>query len=118
VRQQDFTTGDLLLRLFHVGDAAESGAPGRRCWRVVSLLRAKYARNPVCADTMPPGKPCIDCRTLIDSSVLNEPHISLKTYVVNVLPDGNAEYYECRACGAKLLREKKEYAPAMRWRLV
>ena len=80
---------------------------------LVSNISLKATRTP-----MTTGKPCIDCRTLIDSSVANEPHVSLKTYVVNVLAEGNASYYECRACGAKLLREKQRHNTDMRWRLV
>lgn len=65
---------------------------------------------------MTTGKPCIDCRTLIGSSVANEPHISLKTYVVRVLTEDRIEYYECRACGTKLLRDGMR--PGVRWQLV
>jgi hypothetical protein len=64
------------------------------------------------------GKPCIDCRTLIDSPVANEPHVSLKTYAVSVLPEGRVAYYECRACGSNLLREQNKHDPDARWLLV
>ena len=63
-------------------------------------------------------KPCEDCKTLIGSPIVNEPHISLKTYVVKVLAEGRIEYYECRICGVKLLREQKKFDPNISWRLV
>jgi DNA-directed RNA polymerase subunit RPC12/RpoP len=61
---------------------------------------------------------CIDCRTLIGAPISNEPHIALKTYVVKVLAEGRTEYYECRACSAKLLREQRKHDPSERWQLV
>ncbi|HEY2865053.1 MAG TPA: hypothetical protein VGK37_15635 [Casimicrobiaceae bacterium] len=61
---------------------------------------------------------CVDCRTLMGSSILNEPHVSLETYVVSELAAGTIEYYECRACGAKLSRERRNYNYDGRWQLV
>ena len=40
----------------------------------------------------------------------------MKTYLVVELAEGNAEYYECRAGRAKLLRERQY--PGARWQLV
>ena len=56
-----------------------------------------------------------DCRTLIGSSVINEPHISLKRYTVAL---AQGEYYECLACRLKLLRKHNENEAGVRWQLV
>ena len=50
-------------------------------------------------------KPCIDCRTLIGSSVANKPHLSLQLRSAEVLAPGESRYYECESCGSKLSRE-------------
>jgi hypothetical protein len=63
-------------------------------------------------------KPCADCKTLIDSSVANEPHVGLSMKTSIGLVQGDSDYYECMECGAKLLREQKAHDPGMRWRLL
>jgi hypothetical protein len=67
---------------------------------------------------MTTGTPCVHCRILLDSPVGVEPHASLKTYLVSALSEGKVEYYECRACGTKLLREHRKHDPGVRWQLV
>jgi DNA-directed RNA polymerase subunit RPC12/RpoP len=63
-------------------------------------------------------KPCIDCRTLIGSSVANKPHLSLQLRSGAVLVSGESPYYECESCGSKLLRELARPDPGVRWWLV
>jgi hypothetical protein len=81
-------------------------------------IAAPYAQNPFRGPRMRSGKPCIDCRTLIDSSVANKPHVLLKRYYEKALVQGDAEYYECQFCGTRLLREQKEHDPKMHWRVI
>ena len=61
---------------------------------------------------------CMDCRNLIDLSVAIEPHVYLRIYSGDISEQGHAQYYGCRICGAKLLREQKLSDPDMRWRLL
>jgi hypothetical protein len=63
-------------------------------------------------------KPCIDCRTLIGSSVVNKPHLSLQLRSAAVLAPGESPYYECESCGSKLSRELARRDPGLRWRLL
>jgi hypothetical protein len=63
-------------------------------------------------------KPCVDCRTLIHSSVAIEPHVALRIHTTKVTEQGDTQYYDCRTCGAKLVREQKYNDPHMRWRLL
>ena len=67
---------------------------------------------------MTTGTPCVHCRILLDSSVRVEPHASLKTYLVSAFSEGKVEYYECQACGTKLLRQPQSHDPSTRWQLV
>jgi hypothetical protein len=66
---------------------------------------------------MTTGKTCLDCRTLIGSSIANEPHVSLRAYFVKELTEGRIEYFECQACATKLPREHKKQDIDTRWRL-
>jgi len=64
------------------------------------------------------ASPCVDCRNLIDLSVAIEPHVYLGIYGGNISEQAHAQYYDCRICGAKLLREQKLGDNDTRWRLV
>jgi len=55
---------------------------------------------------------------LIDLSVAIEPHVYLGIYGGNISEQAHAQYYDCRICGAKLLREQKLGDNDTRWRLV
>lgn len=61
--------------------------------------------------------PCIRCRALIDSSAVRA-HDSLQIYHVRVTAEGGIDYYRCRVCGAKLLREHRAGSPGHGWRLL
>jgi hypothetical protein len=70
------------------------------------------------AHVMNADKPCIDCQTLIGSSVANKPHLSLQLPSAAVLAPGESRYYECESCGSKLSRELARADLGARWRLV
>ena len=63
------------------------------------------------------AKSCPDCRTLIGSSVANEPHVSLRTETTAAVGPDPSYLYKCRACDSRLLRERKMADPNSRWRL-
>lgn len=63
------------------------------------------------------GKLCLDCRTLVDQSVANDPHGSLQMRSAMILAPSDSHYYECRTCGAKLLRAQQRGDPSIGWRL-
>jgi len=53
---------------------------------------------------------------LIGSSVVNEPHPSLKLRSAAVLAPYDPHYYECKECGAKLVRSQQRNNPRIKWR--
>lgn len=59
---------------------------------------------------------CFECKFLIGAPVGLGPHDRLRMETAKVLAQGVE--YECRTCGAKLLREEKRGDPAVLWRLV
>ena len=62
---------------------------------------------------------CTPCRNMIGALVANEPHVALTSYVVDALPPQNdLEYYGCRVCSTKLVRDKKSHDFGVRWRLI
>jgi hypothetical protein len=77
------------------------------------LSRAKWARQ----IPMEFENCCVECSLLIDAPVAFAPHDSL-SLVTTRLAGGQAEYYACRTCRAKLLRDHKRLEPGKRWRLV
>jgi hypothetical protein len=84
----------------------------------LSGCRSKIRRNPDHADTNDNWHTLRPLqRILLDSSVRVQPHASLKTYLVSALSEGKVEYYECQACGTKLLRQPQS-DPSTRWQLV
>jgi hypothetical protein len=63
---------------------------------------------------------CTDCRNMIGAFVANEPHDALanSNYVGDGLVQDDLEYYGCRVCSTKLVREKKSHDFGVRWRLI
>ena len=59
---------------------------------------------------------CTPCRNMIGAFVANQPHVEL-TYVVDALVQDDIEYYRCRVCSTKLVRDKKSHDFGVRWRL-
>ena len=55
---------------------------------------------------------------MIGAFVANEPHVALTNYVVDALVQDNLEYYGCRVCSTKLVREKTSHDFGVRWRLI
>jgi hypothetical protein len=60
---------------------------------------------------------CNDCRNMIGSFVTNEPHVALTSHVVDALVHDDLEYYGCRVCSNKLVRDKRSHDFGVRWRL-
>jgi hypothetical protein len=61
---------------------------------------------------------CTDCRNMIGAFVANEPHLALTNYVVDAMVHDDLEYYGCRVCSTKLVRDKKNRDFGVRWRLI
>ena len=61
---------------------------------------------------------CTPCRNMIGAFVANEPHVALTNYVVDALVQGDLEYFGCRVCSTKLVRDKKSRDFGVRWRLI
>lgn len=60
----------------------------------------------------------MNCRTLIDVSVAIEPHLYLEIYGGTISEHGHTQYYDCRKCGAELVRKQMDSDPSMRWQLL
>lgn len=83
------------------------------------MLAAKREHDGIAGcNAMKSGNPCIDCRSLLGTSLGNEPHLSLELRSAKVLAPSDPRYYECMACGAILLREQQTHDPRRRWRLL
>jgi len=61
---------------------------------------------------------CTPCRNMIGAFVANQPHVALTSYVDDGLVQDDLEYYGCRVCSTKLVREKKSHDFGVRWRLI
>jgi hypothetical protein len=89
-------------------------------WAATTARRGRLSARKL----MPPRpliKPevlCTPCRNMIGAFVANQPHVALTSFVVDELVQDDLEYYGCRVCSTKLVREKKSHDFGVRWRLI
>jgi hypothetical protein len=67
---------------------------------------------------MKPQVLCTPCRNMIGAFVANEPHVGLTNCVFDVPVRDDLEYYGCRVCSTRLVRDKKSHDFGVRWRLI
>ncbi len=61
---------------------------------------------------------CTPCRNMIGAFVASEPHLALTSYVLDAMVRDDLEYYGCRVCSSKLVRDKRSHDFGVRWRLI
>jgi hypothetical protein len=61
---------------------------------------------------------CTPCRNMIGAFAASQPHVELTSYVVDSMVQNDLEYYGCRVCSTKLVREKTSNDFGVRWRLI